>query len=82
MAYLKSFTMKKFVVSKTIKYCLTICNMIHKWLDKSTTSYDMLDFKSNIKSLTRKYLANPRHTFATFRVELADMSITNFLFNF
>ena len=27
-----------------------------KWPDKSTTSYDMLDFKSYIKSLTHKYL--------------------------
>ena len=26
-----------------------------KWPDKSTTSYDMSDFKSYIKSLARKY---------------------------
>ena len=29
--------------------------------DKSTTSYDKLDFKSYIKSLTRKYLEIGRH---------------------
>ena len=34
---------------KKIDYAIT------KWADKSTTSYDMLDFKSYIKSLTRKY---------------------------
>ena len=28
----------------------------YKWADKSTTSYDMLDLKSYIKNLTRKYL--------------------------
>ena len=27
-----------------------------KWADKSTTNYDMSDFKSYIKNLTRKYL--------------------------
>ena len=27
-----------------------------KWADKSTTSDDMLDFKSSLKNLTRKYL--------------------------
>ena len=26
-----------------------------KWPDKSTTNYNMLDFKGYIKSLTRKY---------------------------
>ena len=34
---------------------------ILKWPDKSTTSYDMLDFKSYIKKLTRKYLLIQRH---------------------
>ena len=53
----------------------------------------MIDFKSYTKSLTRKYkykisgngasyVANPRHTFATFKVELADMSITNLCVTF
>ena len=32
-----------------------------KWSDKSISSYDMLDFKSYIKSLTRKYLLIGRH---------------------
>ena len=32
-----------------------------KWVDKSTTSYDFLDFKSYIKNLTRKYLVTERH---------------------
>ena len=32
-----------------------------KWPNKSTTGYDMLDFKSYIKSLTRKYLVIGRH---------------------
>ena len=32
-----------------------------KWADKSTTSYDMLDIKSYINSLTRKYLVIGRH---------------------
>ena len=45
----------------------------------------MLDFKSNTKSMTCKYLvielANPMHTFATFKVELTDMSTTNFYLN-
>ena len=49
-----------------------------KWADKSTTSYDMLNFISYTKSLTRKYLVIERHMF----VELTDMSITNYLFNF
>ena len=34
---------------------------ILKWADKSTTSYDMLDFKSYIKNLTCKYLVNECH---------------------
>ena len=38
----------------------------------------MLDFISYTKSLTRKYRVNERHMF----VELTDMSITNYLFNF
>ena len=32
-----------------------------KWADKSTTGYDMLDFKSYIKSLQGKYLVFGRH---------------------
>ena len=32
-----------------------------KWADKSTTSYDMLDFKSYIRYLTRKYLVTEPH---------------------
>ena len=32
-----------------------------KWSDKSTTSYDMLDFKSYIKNLWGKYLVTERH---------------------
>ena len=32
-----------------------------KWADKSTTSYDILDFKSYIKKITRKYLVIERH---------------------
>ena len=32
-----------------------------RWPDKSTTSYDMLDFQSYIKSLTRKCLVIERH---------------------
>ena len=32
-----------------------------KWADKSTTSYDMLEFKSYAKSLTRKYLVIGPH---------------------
>ena len=35
--------------------------LLIKWPDKSTTSYDMLDFKSYIKSFTRKYLVIGRH---------------------
>ena len=35
--------------------------IINKWPDKSTTSYDMLDFKSYIKSLTRENLVIGRH---------------------
>ena len=62
-----------------------------KWPDKSITRYDMLDFRSYTKSLTYKYLvierymlqnANPRHTFATFKVDLADISIANFYLPF
>ena len=34
---------------------------VMKWPDKTTTSYDMLDFNSYIKSLTRKYLVIGRH---------------------
>ena len=34
-----------------------------KWADKSTTSYDILDFKSYIKDLQRKYLVIERHMF-------------------
>ena len=32
-----------------------------KWPDKSTTGYDILDFKSFIKKLTRNYLVTERH---------------------
>ena len=46
-----------------------------RWADKSTTSYDMLDFKSYMKNLTRKYLVTERHilklrrhTFAIIKV--------------
>ena len=41
-----------------------------KWADKSTTYYDILDFKSYVKSLAHKYLVieSPRHTFAIFIV--------------
>ena len=45
--------------------CLTIgidarTNSPNKWIDKSTISYDMVDFKSYIKHLTRKYLVTER----------------------
>ena len=33
-------------------------NFLHKWPDKSTTSYDMLDIKSNLRN---KYLVIERH---------------------
>ena len=36
-------------------------NKITKWPDKSTTSYIMLDFKSDIKNLQGKYLDIERH---------------------
>ena len=32
-----------------------------KWADKSTRSYDILDFKSYIKNLESKYLVVERH---------------------
>ena len=32
-----------------------------KWADKSLASYDMLDFKSYKRKLTRKYLVTERH---------------------
>ena len=35
--------------------------IINKWPDKSTTSYDMLDFKSCTHILTLKYLVIERH---------------------
>ena len=61
-----------------------------KWPDKSTTSYDMLDFKSYVISLTRKYLVIgrhmlqiPRHTsLAISKVYFADIYVSNFLYNF
>ena len=33
----------------------------YKWPDKSTKGYDMMDFQSYTKSLTRKYLVIERH---------------------
>ena len=47
-----------------------------KWADKSTTSYDMLDFKSYIKSLTRKYLLTERHM-----LKLKGILLQNLKFN-
>ena len=41
-----------------------------KWPDKSTTSYDKLDFKSYTKSLTRKYLVIERHMLQTHGILL------------
>ena len=35
--------------------------MMKKWADKSTTSYDILDFKAYIKKLEGKYLVIERH---------------------
>ena len=51
-------------ISKIKKLCILNSNVKgggRKWPDKSTTSYDMLDFKSCIENLTRKYLVTERH---------------------
>ena len=37
--------------------------LTYKWADKSTTSYDRLDFKSYIKHFTHKYLVIERQYF-------------------
>ena len=42
-------------------FYVKISSFVIKWPEKSTTSSDMLDFKSSIKSLTRKYLMIERH---------------------
>ena len=39
----------------------TVYTMYPKWPDKSTTSYNMLHFKSYIKNLYGKYLVIERH---------------------
>ena len=48
---------------------------VFKWPDKSTTSYTVLDFESNIRKFVREisgnrttYITNPRHTFVVFKV--------------
>ena len=48
---------------------------VFKLHDKSTTSYAMLDFESDIRKFVREisgnwtpYITNPRHTFVVFKV--------------
>ena len=57
--YLWVFYSKSFLY-KEVNYFV-----FFKWADKSTTSYDMLDFKSyREKKLTRTYLVTERHIFS------------------
>ena len=62
-----------------------------KWHDKSTTSYAMLDFETDIKNLQENYLVIERHIlqiqdillqYFKFKVKLSDISLTNFLYYF
>ena len=46
------------------------------WPDKSTTSYAMLDFKSYIENLQRKYLVIERHM-----LQIQDILLQYFKFN-
>ena len=41
--------------------CVFGSGTAYKWPDKSTTSYDKLDFKSYMKNLEGKYLLIERH---------------------
>ena len=54
-------------------------NMSIKWPDKSTTSYDMLDFES------ANWTLNVAKVFLGFEIydsQLPDISLTHFLYNF
>ena len=46
---------------RKIRYIYNYRIQSFKWPDKSTTSYDRLDFKSYLKNLSGKYLAIERH---------------------
>ena len=67
---------------------MTSAESIVKWPDKSTTSYDMLDFKGYIENLLLKYrlikqyIAKVSFVFAIYDVLLADIYLQNFSFNF
>ena len=48
------------------------------WADKSTTTYDMIDFISYIKKITRKYLVIDRHILKIQSILLQNL-ITRYL---
>ena len=49
-------------------HTITYISVSVKRPDKSTISYAMLDFKSYVENLQRKYLVIERHTFTIFKV--------------